>query len=143
MKSTEEDADLLRTGVLYVVEEGTELTNGMTSISTALVLNSLTRLVTAFNRANEKSLKATFESLFYDTKGHLLSPNFSILNSKGGKLVKVGTVSEGVVTMNGEEVVFPGGVTTAPNLAKLPIYFTAALTGLEPNGSVAYLAPAV
>jgi hypothetical protein len=99
--SGKDDPTLLREGVLFVVEENLENARRTSERSVALILNNVLRLATAKAEKTAEPLDTVLKRIYYTYDLRLTQANFVILNSQGGNLVKVGTIFNNEVTLNG------------------------------------------
>jgi hypothetical protein len=134
-----EDSTLLREGVLFVVEEGLEHATKESERIVALLLNNVLRLATARAEKTAEPLDSATKRLYYTNDLRLAKASFVILNSQGGTLVPVGTIVNNEVSLNGAQVIFPGGVTEPPVERRMPIWFTSGASGKEHNGFQHYM----
>jgi hypothetical protein len=77
-----DDPSILKEGVMFVVEEGTEGATSFTLYVEAILVNNLNRLLEAESVRGSLQLKQSFENQFYNFATKTLKhQRFSLMNS--------------------------------------------------------------
>jgi hypothetical protein len=126
----DERDEILKTGVIAVVDAGTEISTNEHERWSILISRAILKIGNAALATGNMSnglltvpgIIESYRKLYFDDRGEP-DFDFSIINADNGQYRIVGTVVRDFAFIT-EQIIFPGGITTPPPLIPVPIVFT-------------------